>query len=172
MRTVRGSVVADRVFIDTNVLVYADDVNGGAKRKRAIEVLSTQVSEERAVISTQILQEYFAVATRKLGLTAEDARRRVEVLRTLDIVVVKPELILRAIDLHRLHSISFWDALVVACAKAAACGTILTEDLNHGQIIDGIVISNPFVEPTRAGEPRARYIPRRSRARQGLGAPR
>jgi hypothetical protein len=71
--------------------------------------------------------------------------------------VIQPDLILGAIDVHRLHGISFWDALLVRCASAASCRTLLTEDMNHGQTIEGVTIVNPFVEAQRAGEPRGRY---------------
>ncbi|HVK88692.1 MAG TPA: PIN domain-containing protein [Kofleriaceae bacterium] len=159
--------MADRVFIDTNVLVYADDPSGGVKRDRAIDVLSALVTDERAVLSTQVLQEYFVVATRKVGLAPEQARRRVEVLSKLDVVVVRPELIVAAIDLHRLHSISFWDALVVRAASVAGCACILSEDLNGGQSIDGVTIVNPFAPGGRAGEPKGRHAISRGRKTRG-----
>jgi hypothetical protein len=84
------------------------------------------------------------VATRKLGVPAEVARRKVDALSRLDVVVIRPELVLAAIDLHRLHSISFWDALVVRSAVAAGCARVMSEDLQDGQVIDGVRIENPF----------------------------
>lgn len=95
-------------------------------------------------MSTQVLQEYFVKATGKLRLPADEVRARVEQLAQLEVVLVRPDLILGAIDLHRLSRISFWDALIVRCASAAGCGRLLTEDLNHGQLIDGVRIENPF----------------------------
>lgn len=136
--------MSERTFIDTNVFVYADDKSAGEKRTRAISLLDELIRESRAVISTQILQEYFVVATRKLGVAAESARRKVDALSRLDVVVIRPELVLAAIDLHRLHSISFWDALVLRCAVAAGCARVVSEDLQHGQVLDGIRIENPF----------------------------
>ena len=138
--------MSDRVFLDTNVLVYADDLSAGNKRARALALLGELIREARAVLSTQILQEYFVVATRKLGVSPESARRKVEALSHLDVVLVRPELIIAAIDLHRLHSISFWDALVVRSAAAAGCARIVSEDLQHGQVLDGVRIENPFRE--------------------------
>lgn len=140
------SALADRVFVDTNVFVYADDEDAGKKRERAREVLAKLIPSGRAVLSTQILQEFFVIATKKLAIPAEQARRRVEVLVQLDVVIVRPELVLGAIDLHRLHTISFWDALVLRCASAAGCTRLLSEDLNHGQTVDGVRIENPFLE--------------------------
>jgi len=140
--------LADRAFVDTNVLVYAADEDAGAKRDRARARVGQLVREGRAVVSTQVLQEFFVAATRKLGITADRAREYVEVLAQLDLVVVRPEHVLGAIDLHRLHTISFWDALIVRCASAAGCARVLSEDMNEGQVIDGVLIENPFA---RAG---------------------
>jgi predicted nucleic acid-binding protein len=137
--------VSDRVFLDTNLLVYADDKSAGDKRNRALSVMSELIAASRAVLSTQVLQEYFVVATKKLGVSAQLARRKVDALSRLDIVVIRPELVLAAIDLHRLHSISLWDALIVRCAAAGGCARVLTEDLQHGQVFDGVRIENPFL---------------------------
>lgn len=136
--------MSDRVFVDTNIFVYADDKSARTKRVRARRVLSDLIREKRAVVSTQIMQEYFAAAVRKLGLSAEQARMRIERLSRLDVVLVRPELILGAIDLCRLHRLSFWDALVVRSASAAGCARLLTEDLQRGRTIDGVRIENPF----------------------------
>jgi len=136
--------VNDRVFVDTNVLVYADDLDAGDKRGVAQALLQELIAGSRAVVSTQVIQEFFVAATRKLGVPADIARRKVELLLRLDVVLVRPELILSAIDLSRLRSLSFWDALVVRSAASAGCGRLVTEDLNHGQVIDGVRIENPF----------------------------
>lgn len=136
--------MADRVFVDTNIWVYADDADSPKKRDRARELITTLVADERAVISTQVLQEYFAVATRKLGIAADEARKRVETMAQLDVVLIRPELVLEAIDLHRLHGLSIWDALVLRCAAASGCGRLMSEDLQHGQVIAGVRVENPF----------------------------
>ena len=156
--------MSERVFIDTNVFVYADGPKPGPKRDRARAVLAPLIRSRRAVVSTQILQEYFNIATKRLGLTAERARWRVEGMTRLEVVVIRPELVLTAIDLHRLHSFSLWDALVIACASAGNCARLFSEDMQHGQTIAGVRIENPFLPATRASEPRSRYIAR-SRAR-------
>lgn len=95
-------------------------------------------------MSTHVLQELFVVATRKLAVPPERARQRIEVLAQLDVVLVRPQLILDVIDLHRLHSLSFWDALILKSASTAGCTCVLSEDLNAGQVIDGVRIDNPF----------------------------
>jgi predicted nucleic acid-binding protein len=136
--------MSDRVFVDTNVFIYADDRAARTKRVRARTVLSELIRARQAVVSTQVMQEYFVAATRKLGLSPERARIRVERLNRLDVVLIRPELVLGAIDLCRLHALSFWDALVVRSASASGCGRLLTEDLQDGQTIDGVRIENPF----------------------------
>jgi predicted nucleic acid-binding protein len=136
--------VTVRAFLDTNVLVYADDLDAGDKRARARHVLEEAITTQSGVLSTQVLQEYFVVATRKLGVDPAVARRKVELFATLDVVRVDVDRILGAIDLHRLHALSFWDALVVRCAAAAGCSRLLTEDLQHGLVIDGVRVEDPF----------------------------
>ena len=136
--------MAERVFVDSNVAIYACDATAGTKRTRARAVLAPLLRERRAVISTQVLQEFFAVTTRKLKLPAERARHYVQRWSRLDVVVIRPEIILGAIDLHRLHALSFWDALVIKSASVAGCGRLLSEDLNHGQRVEGVEIENPF----------------------------
>jgi len=136
--------MSERVFIDTNVFVYADDAGAKTKRVRAREMLSELIRDRRAVVSTQVMQEYYAAAIEKLRLPPNKARSRVERLSRLDTIVIRPTIILAAIDLHRLHSLSFWDALVVKSASIAGCARLLSEDLADGQVIDGVKIENPF----------------------------
>ena len=131
-------------FVDTNVLVYADDLDAGPKREAARALLRQIVSTGEAVFSLQILQEYFAVATRRLGLPPETARARVEALGRLEIATLRVEDLLAAIDLHRLHSLSIWDALVVRAALVSGCRVLYTEDLQHGRRFDTVEVVNPF----------------------------
>jgi predicted nucleic acid-binding protein len=133
-----------RRFLDTNVLLYADDEDATGKRDRARHLLREAFSAGDAVVSTQVLQEFFVNATRKLGVDPAIARRKVELVAELDVVRVDVDLICSAIDLHRLHSISFWDALIVRAAAVAGCGLLLTEDLQHGRVIDGVRVEDPF----------------------------
>jgi len=93
--------MSDRVFVDTNIFVYTDDRAARIKRVRARTVLSELIRTKRAVVSTQVMQEYFAAAIKKLGLSPERARILGERLGRLDVVLIRPELILGAIDLCR-----------------------------------------------------------------------
>jgi predicted nucleic acid-binding protein len=133
-----------RSFFDTNVLVYADDKASPKKQRRAIELVAEQRRAGTGVVSLQVLQEYFVTVTRKLGVDARLARRKVELLAEFD--VVAPELadILAAIDLHRLHGFSFWDALILRSAKQAGCRVLLSEDFQDQRGVDGVRIVNPF----------------------------
>lgn len=137
--------MSERVFLDTNVLIYADDLDAGPKNRVAREVLERVLRDGTGVVSTQVLQEFFVVATKKLGVDPEVARRKVELLGVLDTVRIDLEEILAAIDLHRLHTISFWDALIVRCAATAGCKQLYSEDLQQGRVLAGVRITNPFV---------------------------
>jgi predicted nucleic acid-binding protein len=133
-----------RFFVDSNVLVYADDRSAALKRDRARELISELLREKAGTLSLQVLQEYFAVATRKLGISAAGARRRVALLGRLDVVLLGVPDLLAAIDLHRLHGFSIWDALILRAALKAGCRVLYTEDLQDGQLIDGLEVVNPF----------------------------
>ena len=133
-----------RSFLDTNVLAYTDDHDSPEKQAIALDLFERARVEHFGVISTQVLQEYFVAATRKLSVPAEIARRKLELFGRLDLVAIAQPDILGAIDLHRLHGMSFWDALTVRAATRAACGVLYTEDLQHGWTVDGLRVENPF----------------------------
>ena len=133
-----------RSFLDTNVLVYIDDRSAAEKQVRAARLFEDLWRARTGVLSTQVLQEYFSAATRKLGVRAELARRKVALFSRLDLVQIDLPLILSAIDLHRLHQFSIWDALIVRAALLANCRVLYSEDLQTGRKIDGLEIVNPF----------------------------
>jgi len=134
-----------RAFLDTNVLLYCDDPLQVAKQRRALELVLEHKAQRTGVLSLQVLQEYFVNATGKLGLDPGLARQKVEAYSRFDVVEPVIADILAAIDFHRLHRISYWDALVLHCARKSACSVLLTEDMQHGQVIDGVRIVNPFL---------------------------
>lgn len=136
-----------RCFVDTNVLVYADDDAAPEKQARARALLSDLFVSGNGVLSLQVLREYFVVATRKLGIDAEAARRRVEIYSRLDVVASDLDDLLAAIDLHRLHGLSLWDALVVQSALAGRCGVLFSEDLQHSRRFGSLRIEDPFANP-------------------------
>jgi predicted nucleic acid-binding protein len=136
--------VSGRVFIDTNILVYADDADAGSKQGQAQAIVTEALGNGLGVLSTQVLQEYFAVATRKLKVPADITQRKVELLSNLPVIVIDVVHIIEAIKLHRLYSLSFWDALIVQAARIAGCSRILSEDMQSSQTIEGVTIVNPF----------------------------
>jgi predicted nucleic acid-binding protein len=133
-----------RSFFDTNVLVYADDKAARAKQRRALDLIAEHRRARTGVVSLQVLQEYFVTVTRKLHLDPRIARRKVELIAEFDVASPEVADILAAIDLHRLHGVSFWDALVLRAAKQAGCSILLSEDMQGNREIDGVQIVNPF----------------------------
>ncbi|HUA93374.1 MAG TPA: PIN domain-containing protein [Terracidiphilus sp.] len=134
-----------RVFLDANVFVYADDARIPAKQLKAIELVEHHLRQRTGVISIQVLQEYFAAALRKLNLDAGLAKRKISIYAKFHVVEPNVNSVLSAIDLHRIHGISFWDASILQSAKETGCSILLTEDLQHGQTIDGVKVVNPFL---------------------------
>lgn len=134
----------ERSFLDTNILVYTDDADAPDKSERAIELVEQAIRSKKGVISTQVLQEYFAASTRKLGVAAETAKQRARLIARMSVIQIATGDIMAAIDRVQLHRLSFWDALIVQAARKAECSVLLTEDLQHGQVIDGVRIINPF----------------------------
>lgn len=136
--------MADRTFIDTNVFVYAEDADLPEKQVVAQQYIRQLAKESRGVISTQVMVEYVAAGRRRLGLTLPQCRQGVLLMAQFDVVLIRPEHVLGALDLATVHSLSHWDALLVKTAASSGCSVLLTEDLHHGQQIDGVTIHNPF----------------------------
>jgi predicted nucleic acid-binding protein len=133
-----------RSFFDTNVLIYADDKGSPAKQRQSLGLLAEHRRAGTGVVSMQVLQEYFVTVTGKLGVDPVIARRKVELLAEFDVVAPEVPDILAAIDLHRLHGFSIWDALVIRAAKQAGCSILYSEDLQNKREIEGLRIINPF----------------------------
>ena len=134
-----------RTFLDTNILFYAEDAKESRKREIAVQLILDHRRQHTGVVSLQVLQEFFVNTTRKLGLDPSIARYKVEFHARFDVVEPSVADLLAAIDIHRLRGISFWDALILHCAKKAGCRELLTEDMQHGQVIDSVRIVNPFL---------------------------
>jgi predicted nucleic acid-binding protein len=133
--------LAALTFVDTNVLAYAYDADSGEKGERAREVLA---DIDGAVVSTQVVLEFFAVLTRKLGLIRDAAEEATESLMELEVVATDARLVREGLRISRDHDISHWDGMIIAAAVASGCEVLLTEDLNDGQVIEGVRVVNPF----------------------------
>jgi predicted nucleic acid-binding protein len=136
--------MSDRAFVDTNVLVYLFDRDAPDKRGRARTLLAELGG--RAVLSTQVLQEFFVSVTRKLArpLPEDEAEAAVRDLARLDVVELDVALVLQAITRARRQRLSLWDSLIVEAALARGCEVLFSEDLQHGQKLGALRIENPF----------------------------
>ncbi len=133
-----------KIFIDTNILVYSMDRHNIDKQRRCRSLLRNVTADMRGVISTQVMQEFYVAATKKLGADPLTVKDIMNSFNRFEVVGVTPEIINGAIDCSILNRLSFWDALIVAAAESAHCELLLTEDLNSGQVIRGVKIENPL----------------------------
>jgi predicted nucleic acid-binding protein len=134
-------------FIDSNVFVYLFDESNAVKRQAAEELVRAGLENSTATISFQVVQEFLNVITRKLPTpaTLEEARRLLDtVLVPLWTVMPTEALYHRALDVHVRYQFRFYDALIVAAALTAGCTRLYSEDLQHGQRIEGLTVENPF----------------------------
>jgi len=138
----------DRTFVDTNVLIYAHDVDAKTKHQAAKSVLRELWSERTGVLSTQVLQEFYVTVTRKIPHPiSKDSARMVVNNYSVWCVDTTPAEISMAFQIEDASRIGFWDSLIVASALKSGAVRILSEDLNAGQMIAGIRIENPFAKP-------------------------
>ena len=138
--------MSGKTFIDTNVLIYAHDVDAQGKHLTAKETLAELWANRAGVLSTQVLHEFYVNVTRKIPkpLSKQHARVIVENY-SIWCVETTPAEISTAFRLEDEARISFWDALICAAALKAGAERILSEDLNAGQKISGVRIENPFI---------------------------
>ena len=133
------------IFVDTNVLVYAHDADAGEKHQVAKSLLISLWDRQNGVLSMQVLQELYVTITRKMAVPMKRLDARTIVRAYLPWAVeTDASMVLAASEIEERNNISFWDAMIVAAAQRAGSVRIMTEDLNHGQRIEGITIENPF----------------------------
>ena len=135
-----------KIFIDTNILIYAHDLDAGDKNEISAELMLNLWENRMGIISTQVLQEFYVNVTRKTlnPLSKSKARGVIESYLVWHVELNGIKTILFASEIEERHNLSFWDSLIIAAAYNAKVDKILTEDLNHGQIIEGIQIENPL----------------------------
>lgn len=136
-----------KVFIDSNILVYAYDTSAGKKRTIARDIIVGLWDSGLGVVSTQVLQEFFVLATRKIPapLDGKTAKEIVADLLKWSVVVNDGDSILNAIEIHAKKNYSFREALIIDSAVRGGAHTLLSEDLSHGHVVYGVSIHNPFV---------------------------
>ena len=136
-----------RVFVDTNILVYCYDRANPAKQSRAIETMDQIVKSRAGAISTQVLAEFFTTVTRKLPapLSRDDAWARLKHYASAWAVLdLTPQVVLEAVRGVRERTLSYWDAQIWAVARLHRIPVILSEDFQHGSLLEGVRFLNPL----------------------------
>lgn len=135
-------------FVDTNILIYAHDRDAGPKHDRAATILRELWDSGQGVLSIQVLQEFYVNITHKIPspLPAATARGLLQSYRAWQIEVPTAATVLQASEIQERNRLSFWDAMIVATAVQGGVDTLLTEDLNHSPLIEGIRVENPLLD--------------------------
>jgi len=133
-----------KIFLDTNILVYAVDRRDVAKHERALDLLNVCIREGTGVISTQVLQEFASVALTKLHRKPDVIQAELSLLETLETVQVSSVMIRRALDYHVLHQVNYWDGVILAAAEAAHCKRLWSEDFASGSTYGLLRVENPL----------------------------
>ncbi len=138
--------MSGKIFIDTNILIYAHDFDTGAKREKATLIVRQAWETELGMVSTQVLQEFYVNVACKIPAPISPARARGILNNYLawQVEIIGPGTILYASEIEERHQLSFWDSMIIAAATQGRAEQILTEGLNHGQVIEGVRIENPF----------------------------
>lgn len=135
----------NKVFFDSNIFVYSVDNDEPSKQVIAQKLLSDAAINRNGVISTQNLQEFFNAVTKKHRKTKEDAKLDVEAFsHSFPVQQITPSIIFKAIDIQIKNTLSFYDSLILSTASKNGCVVCYSEDMNAGQVIEGVKVVNPF----------------------------
>jgi len=136
----------DKIFVDTNILVYGHDKDAGQKNHIAQNLLTELWNSRRGVLSIQVLQEFYVTLTRKVShpLSPSAVRNLIRDYISWQVEVNDTDSVLKASRIEENYRISFWDALIVTAAMKAKVSKILSEDFQSGQMIEGMLLENPF----------------------------
>jgi len=138
--------VADKFFVDTNILIYAHDPRAGRKHERARQLIERLWRTGEGVLSTQILQELCVNLRRKVArpVPIDEIRRLIQDYLSWEIVVNTPESVIEALEIETRYKISFWDALVLQAAESSGAAVLYSEDLATGQTYGTIQVVDPL----------------------------
>ena len=134
------------VYFDTNMLLYRFDHSAPRKQAIARRLLDDAIGDGSAVLSTQNLQEFYSVATAKFKMPGDIAQSFARSFARATVIQLTPDMIFAAMDRQRSGSFAFWDALVIEAALRAGVEVLYSEDMQHGQVIEGLRLHNPFEE--------------------------
>lgn len=141
--------MADKIMVDTNVLLYAYDRGDPVKQPQAVAVLDCLATLRMGVLTPQVLAEFFVNATRKLKppLSIEEAYDRIQnYLLAWEVLDVRGTIVLEAVRGVRTHKMAYWDAQIWASARLHQIGVIFSEDFNVGAVVEGVRFVNPFAD--------------------------
>ena len=142
----RALVEEGKVFFDSNILIYSVDERDSLKQKIAIDLINKAMQNKIGAISTQSLQEFFSVTTKKLNVSKEVAKEYLDFfVDNFPVTQVTLSNIYKAIDISIQTQFSFWDSLIVSAAHSSGCVIVYSEDMNHNQLVNGVKIINPFI---------------------------
>ncbi|GAB6059014.1 PIN domain-containing protein [Desulfonatronum parangueonense] len=143
--------MSDKQFLDTNILIYAHDLDAGLRHKLAASLVAELWESGQGMISVQVLQEFYVNITRKIPrpLTPVAARGLIETYCAWHVVTPTGQDVLRASEVQERNSLSFWDAMIIVSASNAGANTVISEDFNSGHFIEGMLILNPFIDGDR-----------------------
>lgn len=145
--------MSDKAFLDTNILVYSRDAGSGVKQMLAEKLIKHLWESRSGALSVQILNEYFVTVTRKLkpGISPDQAWKDICLLKAWQPISINWRLLERSNQIIQEHSLSWWDAQVVAAAQLANCSLLYTEDLSDGQQFGNVLVINPFTQSVSQG---------------------
>jgi predicted nucleic acid-binding protein len=139
--------MTEKVFVDSNILIYAHDKDAGSKQRRAAECLRKLWENHTGRLSTQVLQEFYVNVTQKIKKPLRRDLAR-EIVRNYGLWVespMTPATVVRGSEISEIWRIAFWDSMIVAAAEQDGAAELLTEDLHAGQVIAGVRIVNPLL---------------------------
>jgi predicted nucleic acid-binding protein len=138
--------MSDRYFIDTNIIVYAHDSSYPRKQRCAQELIFEGMREGTAIISAQVLSEFFITVTKKIAspLSFQAARHELLLLSHCTVIEIDYALVLRAVSMQERFHLSYWDSLILSAAERAGCALVYSEDFSHGQQYEAITCRDPF----------------------------
>ncbi|MFZ1341856.1 PIN domain-containing protein [Thiothrix eikelboomii] len=135
----------ERSFLDTSVLLATDDTQAPEKQALALALLQAGWASGHAVISTQVLREYFSASTQKLGIPIDLAQRKIELMASqMEVISIDSEDILQAIELNKAQAFSFWEALIIRMAQKSECRVLYSDVIQAERSLAGLQIINPF----------------------------
>ena len=137
----------DKCFIDTNILVYANDRSVKAKSEKAKKILLDGIREGNIALSTQVLGEFYVTVTQKIKvkLPVDTATKEIRLLAAVETAEIDYHSVLQAVDIAVQYRLSYLDSLIIASALKTRCNILYSEDLHHGQTIGGVTLVNPFL---------------------------